>query len=175
MLLRDISSRLVVSSILLAALLAGPAPALAQQAVSTPVPGTVIVEWTTESEVNQAGFNIYRSENQDGPYVKLNDSLIPSSPDPLSGGVYSFADTTVKAGVTYYYELEDVELDGKTTMHGPILMTAGGNTVLQRLQPGVLLGIALAAILGAGALFVIRRQRPATRPPTVGPGSEGES
>ncbi|NIN65277.1 MAG: hypothetical protein GTO63_11385, partial [Anaerolineae bacterium] len=61
-------------------------PVLAQAPIASPEPGTVIVEWTTESEIDLAGFNLYRSERPDGPYVKVNEALIPASPDPLTGG-----------------------------------------------------------------------------------------
>ena len=161
-------------SIVLAALVAAPAVAWAQQPDSTPERGLVIVEWTTESEVNQAGFNIYRSENPDGPYVKLSDSLVPASLDPVTGGDYSFTDTTATAGVTYYYKLEDVELDGKTTMHGPIVAVAGETLAARQFRMGVPLGIALGAILVVVAFFVIRRTVAATRPPTAASGPDGE-
>jgi len=173
-LIPEVAPRLLRSLILVVALFSMPALPLAQPPVSTPVPGPVIVEWTTESEVNQAGFNIYRSENPGGPYVKLNDSLIPASPDPVTGGEYSFTDTTAEAGVTYYYQLEDVELDGKTTMHGPIMMIADGNTATRWFQLGVPLAVALSATLGVGAFFVIKRQRQASRPPTPASGPDGE-
>ena len=84
----------------------------------------VIVEWTTESEVDMAGFNLYRSESPDGPYVKVNTALIPGASDPILGGQYAYTDTNVVAGQTYYYKLEDVELDGATTLHGPIEVVA---------------------------------------------------
>ena len=84
----------------------------------------VLVEWTTESEVDTAGFNLYRSESAEGPYVKINPELIPGSSDPILGGHYVYTDTNVVAGRTYYYKLEDVELDGTTTLHGPIEVVA---------------------------------------------------
>ena len=84
----------------------------------------VLVEWTTESEVDMAGFNLYRSESPDGPYVKVNTALIPGASDPILGGQYAYTDTNVVAGQTYYYKLEDVELDGATTLHGPIEVVA---------------------------------------------------
>jgi hypothetical protein len=84
----------------------------------------VIVEWTTESEVETAGFNLYRSESPAGPYVKVNPALIPGASDPLLGGQYVYTDTNVVAGRTYYYKLEDVELDGTTSLHGPIEVVA---------------------------------------------------
>jgi hypothetical protein len=137
---------------------------VAQQPVSTPVPGTVVVEWTTESEVNLAGFNVYRSEGVDGPYVKLNDTLISASPDPIAGGSYSYADSTAKAGVTYYYKLEDVELDGTATVHGPITVVAQGESAVQP-SPAVLASATLlAALLGTAAVWVTRRRRPQGTP-----------
>ena len=38
----------------------------------------VRVEWITETEMNTAGFNLYRGESADGPFdVKVNAQLIP--------------------------------------------------------------------------------------------------
>lgn len=75
----------------------------------------IIVRWSTESEVNTAGFNVYRSLSEDGPWAKMNTQLIPGSPDPLRGGSYVFTDTNVIADQTYWYELEEVELGGQAT------------------------------------------------------------
>lgn len=75
----------------------------------------IIVRWSTESEVNTAGFNVYRSGSENGPWAKLNTQLIPGSPDPLRGGSYVFTDTNVIADQTYWYELEEVELGGQVT------------------------------------------------------------
>jgi hypothetical protein len=85
---------------------------------------SVLVEWTTESEVDMAGFNLYRSESPTGHYVKVNTALIPGASDPLLGSRYVYTDTNVVAGQTYYYKLEDVDLDGTTTLHGPIEVVA---------------------------------------------------
>ncbi|MGQ9491610.1 MAG: hypothetical protein ACUVR4_00790 [Anaerolineae bacterium] len=46
----------------------------------------VRIEWRTETEINTAGFNLYRSESPAGPFdVKVNDQLIPPAADPLTG------------------------------------------------------------------------------------------
>ena len=75
----------------------------------------VRVEWSTETEMNTAGFNLYRGESADGPFdVKVNDQLIPPAADPLTGGKYQYVDKTARAGVTYYYRLEEVERNGGT-------------------------------------------------------------
>ena len=160
-------------SIALGALLTGAEPALAQDPVSTSEPGMVIVEWTTESEVNLAGFNIYRSESPDGPYVKLNDTLIAASPDPIAGGGYSYTDATAEPGVTYYYQLEDVELDGKATMHGPIVAVGGGDVVPPLFQASLWLALLGAVLLGVAVLLVMGRRRALARGPRTGSGGGG--
>ena len=87
----------------------------------------VRVEWTTETEMNTAGFNLYRGESADGPFdVKVNEQLIPPAADPLTGGKYQYVDKTARAGVTYYYRLEEVERNGGTNDFGPISVRAGG-------------------------------------------------
>ena len=117
----------------------------------------VLVEWTTESEVNTAGFNVYRSENAEGPYIQVNRELIPSSPDPILGGRYVYTDTNVVAGQTYYYKLEDVELDGAATLHGPIevVAEASGPSVLASLAAWRPLAV-LIAVLGLGGAILLR-------------------
>ena len=38
--------------------------------------GEIVVRWITESELNNAGFNILRSETRDGEFTKINMKLI---------------------------------------------------------------------------------------------------
>ncbi|MBI4790624.1 MAG: hypothetical protein HY782_26645, partial [Chloroflexi bacterium] len=91
---------------------------------ANPAAAGITVQWTTASEVNTAGFNLYRGERKEGPFTKINPQLIPASNDSLVGGKYRFQDANVTPGQTYYYQLEDVETGGATTRHGPIVITA---------------------------------------------------
>jgi len=118
----------------------------------------VLVEWTTESEVDVAGFNLYRSESPDGPYVKTNPALIPGASDPLLGGKYTYTDTNVVAGQTYYYKLEDVDLDGTTTLHGPIQVVAEARSpsAFSNLVAWSPLAV-LIAVLALGGVILSRR------------------
>ncbi len=114
----------------------------------------VRVEWTTETEMNTAGFNLYRGQSVDGPFdVKVNDQLIPSAADPLTGGKYQYVDKTAKAGVTYYYRLEEVERNGGTNNFGPISVRAGGLAWWH-----LLVLVALAAVVVALWLLVGRKE-----------------
>jgi len=86
----------------------------------------VHVEWETVTEVDNLGFNLYRADASDGPYVKLNEELIPSqAPGSPIGALYVWLDEGVEVGQTYYYKLEDVDIYGHTTMHGPVVVMVG--------------------------------------------------
>lgn len=72
-----------------------------------------IIRWETETEVNTAGFHVYRSESADGPWERVTSSLIPSkSEDAFSGASYEFRDPNVEQGKTYFYQLEELETSG---------------------------------------------------------------
>ena len=74
--------------------------------------GVVIVKWSTESELNNAGFNILRSARKTGEFRVINAALIPGAGTSGEKHTYSFTDTTAKPNVVYYYRIEDVSLDG---------------------------------------------------------------
>jgi hypothetical protein len=87
---------------------------------ATPKFSKVIIQWSTESEIDNAGFNIYRSESENGDYIKVNDSLILSEGTSTQGAAYEFIDNNVQNRKTYWYKLEDIDLNGTPTMHGPV-------------------------------------------------------
>lgn len=80
----------------------------------------IIIKWSTESETDNIGFNIYRSASGDENYIKVNASLIPAQGSTTQGAFYEFVDKDVKNRKTYYYKLEDIDLNGKATMHEPV-------------------------------------------------------
>jgi hypothetical protein len=90
---------------------------------ATPFYDKVIIKWSTESEIDNAGFNLYRSEIENGEYVKINPSLILAKGFPTQGAAYEFVDKDVKNRKIYYYKLEDIDLNGQSTIHGPINAT----------------------------------------------------
>lgn len=79
------------------------------------------VEWSTATEVGNSGFNLYRAMAPDGPRTMLNGDLI-EAPEPGSeeGASYTWLDTGARPGVTNYYWLEAVFVDGATLEHGPV-------------------------------------------------------
>lgn len=87
--------------------------------------GQVVLRWTTESERQNLGFNLLRSSGSEDPFVKINQGLIPSagqgcSEMPLH---YHFADRDVSLGMTYQYQLEDVNFQGERSLLGVVAAT----------------------------------------------------
>jgi hypothetical protein len=91
--------------------------------IASPKFSKVIIQWSTESEIDNAGFNLYRSEIEDGEYIKINNSLISAQGTATQGASYEFVDKDVQNRKTYYYRLEDIDLNGTSIMHGPVSAT----------------------------------------------------
>lgn len=79
--------------------------------------GIVLISWKTGAEVNTIGFNIIRDDGNSRIYI--NPSLIPASFRP-EGSSYSYMDTSLSPGATYYYYLEEVERNGNKNLYGPV-------------------------------------------------------
>ena len=75
--------------------------------------GSVIVTWTTESEVDNAGFNLRRSLTRDSGWTLLNPALIAGAGTTGERQTYTFIDTSAKPGVEHYYQIEEVSFGGK--------------------------------------------------------------
>ena len=86
--------------------------------------GFVLLEWETASEIDNAGFNLWRSESESADYTRVNVSLIPSEGGSCQGAEYSFEDGDVLGGRTYWYKLEDIDCNGVSSFHGPVQATA---------------------------------------------------
>lgn len=76
------------------------------------VDGEVTLRWRTESEVNNLGFYIYHSESKGGPFVRVNDAMIPGAGNSAIYHEYEYTDKDVEAGRRYFYYIEDVDVSG---------------------------------------------------------------
>jgi len=92
--------------------------------------GKVVLTWTTKFESENLGFNIYRESS--AGRTKLNKHLVAGSTffskrDELhSGRGYRWKDK-IRPGEFAQYSIEDIDLHGVRTLHGPITPSFAGS------------------------------------------------
>ena len=88
----------------------------------------VMLTWKTGGEAHNLGFNVYRE--QAGNRVRMNPSVIAGSALLMSGALpkhagrsYAWIDPSA-GGLSASYWLEDIDVNGTRTMHGPVSVQA---------------------------------------------------
>jgi len=81
------------------------------------------LNWTTDAGSENFGFDIYRSDRETGDYQIVNPEFIQTSFSAATEHEYTFEDTQVEPGQTYYYKLADMDLEGNMTLFGPVSAT----------------------------------------------------
>ena len=71
-----------------------------------------VLKWTTESELDNAGFYILRSETKNGTFKAVNPTLIQGAGTTSERHTYTWTDTTTKPNTVYYYRIEDISHAG---------------------------------------------------------------
>ncbi len=80
----------------------------------------IVLAWRTESEVNSAGFHVWRSQSENGTYKPVTTSLMPSQGNGSAATEYKFVDKNVQDEHEYWYKIEEISTDGKSEFFGPI-------------------------------------------------------
>lgn len=80
----------------------------------------ILLTWTTQTEVNSAGFHVWRSEKEEQGYIRLTTALLPSHGNSSSPHEYTFIDKEVKNDIMYWYKIEEISMDGESSFYGPI-------------------------------------------------------
>ena len=84
---------------------------------ATDMDGKILLTWSTASEVDSMGFNILRGLSPNGPFERINEWVVRSKGTPTRGMTYTYEDTDIKKGITYYYRLENIDFAGRITAH----------------------------------------------------------
>jgi hypothetical protein len=84
----------------------------------------VQLNWQTGAEIDTAAFRLWRRDGAQGDFAP-NQTLIPAKGSSSRGAKYSYKDTQVVKGHTYYYQLEDIARTGGDTFHVPVSATVG--------------------------------------------------
>jgi hypothetical protein len=84
----------------------------------------IVIDWSTATELDTVGYNIFRSQSHTDTGEKINAEIIPVGKDPVTTNYYSFTDANVQVGEKYYYWLETIDRQGGTSRSDPIEIAA---------------------------------------------------
>lgn len=101
--------------------------------IATSKHGEVVLSWVTVSELENQGFIIYRDDIEIASFI-THETLKGNGSSNVRT-VYSFTDKDVSTGVTYRYQLIDVDYQGVRTSHEEINVTVVARD--ENLMPGV--------------------------------------
>lgn len=97
-------------------------PVQATDFVAKASAGSVTLSWRTQSEVDNAGFNVLRRGPADKGWADTtafeliasysNDDALKGMGTSTIGRSYSFTDTRVQSGKTYQYRIQSVSMEG---------------------------------------------------------------
>jgi hypothetical protein len=79
----------------------------------------VKLAWTSQSESNIMGYNLYRNDSLDlSAAIKITDLI--AGTNTSEAHTYTYLDQELEQTGTYYYWLQVSDLDGSSIYHGPI-------------------------------------------------------
>jgi hypothetical protein len=89
---------------------------------------SVTLRWRTASEVDMAGFNLYRSLGMNGNFARINPQLVPAQGTGTEIREYQYRDVDLNNGLHYYYKLSTVEISGREEIIEPAILGIAGNS-----------------------------------------------
>lgn len=77
-------------------------------------PGTLqnVIRWSTASEVDNFGFDVYRAEHEEGPFTRITQQPVPGAGTSDEPAQYEYADESIKPDTQYYYYVESISMSG---------------------------------------------------------------
>jgi hypothetical protein len=78
--------------------------------------GQVRLDWATATEIDNAAFYIQRSLSENGTYQRVSPRF-DSQGDEVTGWTYSWVDSEVVPGTTYWYRLEAVDTSDNSSFY----------------------------------------------------------
>lgn len=103
---------------LLLLLALGIAGCAARPGVEQPLFNTIT--WSTASELDNFGFDVFRGLSESGPFVRLTPQPVPGAGTTDVTQSYEFVDDSIEPGVVYFYYVEAISLAGVRERFTPV-------------------------------------------------------
>jgi hypothetical protein len=85
--------------------------------------GIITISWATASEVNCQGWEVHRSDHEDGEYAKI--ATLPGHGSTETTHTYRWIDRQIQPEAIYFYKLKQLDFDGSVWWSHAIGAAAG--------------------------------------------------
>lgn len=116
---------------------AAPQPQAAPEPQAAPQPAAAEPEryentlrWSTASEVDNFGYDVYRATTAEGPFERITRDPVAGAGTTDVPQRYSYVDSSIDPRQTYYYYVESISLGGVRERFTPVI------TAKPKLPPG---------------------------------------
>lgn len=122
-----------LSSLFLLVLLSACASSPPVRHADTPAQAAPVIEnvirWSTASEVDNFGYDVFRGPTEEGPFARVNDAPIAGHGTTDVPQNYEFRDTSIAPNTAYFYYVESISLQGDRERFTPVFQSRpkGGN------------------------------------------------
>jgi hypothetical protein len=88
-----------------------------------------VIRWSTASEVDNFGYDVFRGPTEEGPFERVNDTPIAGHGTTDVPQNYEFRDTSIAPLTAYFYYVESISLQGDRERFTPVFQSRpkGGN------------------------------------------------
>lgn len=118
---RVLSTLFGAIALLSLAILSAPAD---EPEASRPAKLSNTLRWTTASEVDNFGFDVYRADREEGPFARLTQEPIPGEGTTDVPTNYAYVDDTIEPDREYFYYVESISMDGRREHFTPVVRVA---------------------------------------------------
>ncbi len=96
-----------------------PAPAAAPEPAEPEVYKNTL-KWSTASEVDNFGYDVYRGDSENGPFTRINETPIPGAGTTDLPSRYQYVDDTIDPDREYWYYVESISMSGQRERFTPV-------------------------------------------------------
>lgn len=82
---------------------------------------TKTLKWTTASEVDNFGYDVYRGASEDGPFERRTEDPVLGAGTTDEPTSYRYVDDGLVPGRDYYYYVESISIHGERERFTPII------------------------------------------------------
>lgn len=112
----------------------------------------IVIHWSASTNAGIMGFYIYRSQDENQAYARVNPGMIAATDDALRTSQYRYIDDEVSPGGSVYYLIEELYSSGSIQRSAPIRATAGENAIF-------LMALGCVGIVVSVWLFVLGQNK----------------